>query len=243
MNDTSFAKRYGQVFLKNPNIAKFEVSLLGLQKDSTILEIGPGKGVLTRFLIERGYSVTCVESDHRFYDYLEQTFSQYILSGRLYLEKTDFLKFNPRKFDGIIGNIPYHISSSIIFKLQEFSFQIAVLMVQKEFAERLIAVPGNTNYSRLSVNAQLRYAIDIAKKVSKENFSPKPEVDSSIITLKSRNAIEYSVLQKVDPLLKIVFSQKRKKLGSVLKNIPGEYKDKRPGELSPEDYVKITSNL
>ncbi len=243
MKEVSFAKRYGQVFLKDKNIARFEVSLLDLPEDSMVLEIGPGEGILTGFLLQSGYLVTCVESDHRFYDLLTESFAPQISSDQLKIEKMDFLKFSPGKFDGIIGNIPYHISSSIIFRLQNFYFKNAVLMVQKEFADRLIASPGKSDYSRLSVNAQLRYEIDVVRKVPREKFSPRPNVDSTIITLKLRNSYEEYDLHKVDELLKIIFSQRRKKLGTIIKKIPDKYKENRPGELTPEDYVELTSCL
>ena len=243
MNPTLFTRRYGQVFLKDRNVAKFEISLLELPSESRILEIGPGEGILTKILLDNGYTVTCVESDHRFVEILQEKFYHEIDEGRLNIEKMDFLNHERATFDGIIGNIPYHISSGIIFKLSDFEFKKSVLMVQEEFCNRLIARPNSKDYARISVNAQLRYEIKAVRKVSSEKFYPKPKVNSEILTLKSRKIYGEDLLSKVDDILRTVFSNRRKKLGSVLENIPEKFHDMRPGELTTEDYVELTSCL
>ncbi|MCW6170806.1 MAG: 16S rRNA (adenine(1518)-N(6)/adenine(1519)-N(6))-dimethyltransferase RsmA [Thermoplasmatales archaeon] len=240
MNPTLFTRRYGQVFLKDRNVARFEVLLLELPPESRILEIGPGEGILTKILLDSGYMVTCVESDHRFVEILREKFPSEINDRRLNIEKMDFLSHEKATFDGIIGNIPYHISSGIIFKLNDFEFDKAVLMVQEEFSDRLIARPNSRDYARISINAQLRYEITAVRKVSREKFHPKPKVNSKIIMLKLRNTYGEDLLSKVDNILRTVFSNRRKKLGTILNNVPEKFHDMRPGELTPEEYVELT---
>ena len=234
-----YTKKYGQVLLRNPKVARFEVEALKLPSGSRILEIGPGPGTLTSILLEKGYIVEAIEPDHRFYEELLGKLSQYLDAGTLTLTKASFLDIAGLKCDGIIGNVPYHISSEIIFHLGNFEFKKAVLMLQREFCNRLISQVGSKDYSRLSVNAQLRFRIKVIAKVSRNSFSPVPEVDSSVIEIIPRCEYEEDVIRKADAVFRKLFSNRRKKLSSSLRNITGELGNKRVNELSPEKLLEI----
>ncbi len=234
-----YPRKYGQVFLRDKNIAKLEARALGIEPGASVLEIGPGDGILTEALLESGFLVTAVEADHRFAELLPEKFPQYAMEGRLNVIKGDFLKYGPGKFDGIAGNIPYHISSQVIFHLDDFIFKSAVMMVQLEFGKRLIASPGTPEYSRLSVNAQIRYDIHLMRKVPRRLFSPPPEVDSLLVVLSPKPNIDRRNLIRADEILKLLFSQRRKKIGKLLPASPQKYHDKRCGELSPAELYDL----
>lgn len=236
-----FTRKYGQVLLKNLKVAHFEVSALGLPEGSSILEIGPGPGTLTEILLDEGYEVTAVEPDHRFFEDLSSRFSVELETGRLKLIKGDFLELEGNTYDGIIGNVPYHISSAIIFRLSLYRFRKAILMFQKEFCRRLVAVPGTKDYSRLSVNAQLRFEIRIIAQVSRNSFFPVPEVDSSVVQLVPRLVHDEESMLKADGVFRSLFSARRKKISTILKGIDSDYGEKRVGEISPDVLLKMVS--
>lgn len=236
-----YPKKYGQVFLRDRNIAVLEARSLNLGPGSTVLEIGPGDGILTEALLQTGYSVTAVESDHRFAEILLSRFSDYVSREMLTVVKGDFLRYGPGNFDGIAGNIPYHISSQIIFHLDAFRFRTAVLMVQMEFGKRLIAVPGTKDYSRLGVNAQIRYNIHAIRKVSRRSFSPIPEVDSLVISLIPKPDVSLDKVMRADQIFRILFSQRRKKIGTLFPTCPEKYMEKRCGDLSPAELYELAT--
>ncbi|KQB36575.1 16S rRNA (adenine(1518)-N(6)/adenine(1519)-N(6))-dimethyltransferase RsmA [Acidiplasma cupricumulans] len=237
MND-NFSKKYGQVFLKDHNIALKEVSFLSPEDNECILEIGPGHGILTEQLLKYNINLTVVEPDHRFVDQLNQSYNNFIKSGKLKIIKADFLKLAPGKYDKIIGNIPYQISSKIIFKILDYDFKMAILMVQKEFAQRLVASPGTPDYSRLTVNSGIRSQIKILYNVSRNSFYPVPNVDSSIILIEKR---EYNIdIKKFDLFLIKLFSMRRKKISSII-DYHGIYSDKRPYELTIDQLIEVYS--
>lgn len=237
-----YSRKYGQVILKNRKVAGFEVSALGLHEGASVLEIGPGPGIVTDFLLQAGFIVTAVEADHRFAEDLAFKYSDYVDEGKLTIVKEDFLKFVPNSFDGVVGNVPYQISSEIIFRLGHHSFSKAVLMFQREFCQRLVAHPNSKNYSRLSVNAQLRYRIRIIANVSRNSFYPVPEVDSSVVELIPRNEFDEGLVVAADAVFKRLFSSRRKKISTVLKGISSKYGEKRVGELTPEELLGMATS-
>ncbi len=234
-----YTKKYGQVLLRNPKVARFEVEALKLPPGSRIMEIGPGPGTLTAILLEKGYNVEAIEPDHRFYEELLGKFNQSVESGALRLAKGSFLDLRGNQFDGIIGNVPYHISSEILFHLGNFQFKRAILMLQREFCNRLVSPVGSKDYSRLSVNAQLRFRIKVIAKVSRNSFSPVPEVDSSVIEIMPRGEYLEVDIRKADLVLRKLFSNRRKKLSSSLSGLPEDLCNKRVNELSPEKLMEI----
>ncbi len=236
-----FSKKYGQVLLKNLKVARFEVSALDLPEGASVLEIGPGPGTLTELLLESGYNVTAVEADHRFADELAYRFRDSIATGSLKIVKGDFLEIEPEPYEGIIGNVPYQISSEIVFRLGCYSFTKAVLMFQREFCQRLVAKAGSKDYSRLSVNAQLRFSVRIIAKVSRNSFFPVPEVDSAVVELRPRGEFPEESILAADETLRKLFSSRRKKISTILAGIDQKFAEKRVGEISPEDLYEMVS--
>ncbi|MCL4346087.1 MAG: 16S rRNA (adenine(1518)-N(6)/adenine(1519)-N(6))-dimethyltransferase RsmA [Candidatus Thermoplasmatota archaeon] len=232
-----YTKKYGQVFLRDANIRRIEVELLAPLPGEEIVEIGPGEGYLTEKLLESGAHVTCVESDHRFVDYLSARFHQYLAQGNLELIHGNFLETEIGKCSKVIGNIPYHISSPILEKLAGITFGSGVLMVQEEFARRMVAVAGDDTYSRLSVFTYLHFNARIEKIVSRNCFVPRPEVRSAIVSLKPLDRTRQLPLEFIDEKLRNLFSSKRKKIE---KSIPGTaYGEMRIDQIDPEKIMDI----
>lgn len=240
---TSFSKKFGQVFLHDRNIARQEVDLLDVRPGIRILEIGPGPGILTDIMLERGAIVTAIEPDHVQYENLAVRFSSQIEEGKLILIKDDFLKVNPLPYDRIIGNIPYNISSPILFRLFEYDFEKAVLMVQKEFAMRLVAKEGTPDYSRLTVNAQVRFNVQYIRTVPRTCFVPVPKVDSAVVKLEKKEFTESFPIEFLDSILTKLFSMRRKKIKNILPEVPEEFSGSRPEDLSIKEIIEICQAL
>jgi len=242
-------KHLGQHFLVDKNIAnKIAVSLINPDK-LDILEIGPGTGVLTQFLIERPEKITLAEIDDESVEFLNENFDDVFK-----LLHTDFLKMNLQDyFDNelcIIGNFPYNISSQIFFKLLDDREKVPELvgMIQKEVAERLASKHGNKTYGILSVLLQLFYKIDYLFTVGEQVFIPPPKVKSAVIRLERyRSDIEGVTYKKLKLVVKTAFNQRRKTMRNSLKSIlplgyetSHEFFTKRPEQLSPEQFVELT---
>jgi 16S rRNA (adenine1518-N6/adenine1519-N6)-dimethyltransferase len=173
-------KRFGQHFLVDERVAHRQVEFAAIRRDERVLEIGPGLGVLTRILSERSRNVIAIEKDRRFCRFLEREIPDArIIEG-------DALKVDLPQFDVVISNLPYQISSPITFRLLENKFDRAVLMFQKEFADRMVAKRGGAGYSRLSVHVYYRALAEVIERVPRSAFYPPPEVDSSILSLRPR---------------------------------------------------------
>ncbi len=238
--NNNFSKKYGQVFLNDKNIAVKEVKSLNLNGNDSVLEIGPGYGILTDILLKYNIKLTSIEPDHKFYTYLSEKYNNYIESKKFNLIKENFLETEPEYYNKIIGNIPYNLSSKIIFKLFDFDFDYSILMVQKEFALRLIARPGTKDFSRLTVNAGIRSEINILFNVSRTVFSPVPNVDSSVISIKKKKC-DIDIIN-FDKFLIKIFSMRRKKLSTILK-YNGIHRDRRPYELNIDELITVFESL
>ncbi|MFN7991342.1 MAG: 16S rRNA (adenine(1518)-N(6)/adenine(1519)-N(6))-dimethyltransferase RsmA [Candidatus Micrarchaeia archaeon] len=173
-------KSLGQCFLEDRNTLALEARLARCD-GKVVLEIGAGDGRLTAaVLAERPKRLIAVEKDGGFAAVLRERFSG---RGDVEIIEADFLQTEPQKVDIVIGNIPYYISSDIVFRLRDYGFSRAVLMVQKEFAQKMAASPGDGNFGRLSVTSQIAFRISYERTVLRHLFRPVPKVDSAIITL------------------------------------------------------------
>ena len=244
-------KHLGQHFLKDDNIARKIVGSLQ-SSVNTVLEVGPGMGVLTRHILELpDRSCYFMDADRESIDYLIEAFPEHTSK----FIHADFLKFNldtlfPGKFI-IIGNFPYNISSQILFKVLEHRQQVmqVVGMIQKEVAERLAAGPGSKTYGILSVLLQAYYRIEYLFTVNETVFIPPPKVKSAVIRLRRNDREKLDCDEALFfKVVKTAFNQRRKTLRNSLKSFYIDYErgevlhlaGKRAEELSVEDFVKLT---
>ena len=212
-------KSKGQHLLKNPMILSEIINKSSIKSTDIVLEIGPGTGNLTMLLLEAAKKVIAIELDPRMVAQLTKRvgISQY--QNKLQLIQGDVLKQKLPFFDLCVANIPYQISSPIVFKLLSHRplFRAAVLLIQREFAMRLIAKPGTEFYCRLSVNVQLLSKVEHIMKVSKKNFVPPPKVESSVVRIEPLHPLPQINFVEWDGMLRICFSRKNKTLGALFK--------------------------
>lgn len=251
-------KALGQHFLKDEGIAKGIVDALRINDETrlsnNVLEIGPGTGVLTKYLIEdERVRLELAEIDTESIEYLKATYP-YSLSS---LAQRDFLQMNLRDaFAGepfsIIGNFPYNISSQIFFKILEDPNLVpqVVCMLQKEVAERLVSPPGNKSYGILSVLLQAWYNMEYLFTVPEHVFLPPPKVKSGVIRLVRNDNKELGCdPQLFKQIIKACFNQRRKTIRNSIKPIAAKLGieiqdpilDKRPEQLSVEEFVYLTN--
>jgi 18S rRNA (adenine1779-N6/adenine1780-N6)-dimethyltransferase len=230
-------KSKGQHLLKNPMILKEIVNKANIKPSEIVLEIGPGTGNLTMLLLEAAKQVIAVEVDPRMVAQLIKRVGISEYQSKLKLLQGDVLKTNLPYFDLCVANIPYQISSPLIFKLLSHRplFKCAVLLIQLEFAMRLVAKPGSEFYCRLSVNVQLLARVDHLMKVSKKNFCPPPKVESSVVRIEPKHPLPNINFTEWDGLLRICFSRKNKTLGAI-------FKQKTILELLYKNYKLINAN-
>lgn len=174
-------KSMGQHFLADKNIVQKEVELAEIKPYETVLEIGPGAGFLTQELLKRAKKVVAVEMDRNLAAIMEKEFAK-DAGIKLEVLCEDALKADFPDFDKCVSNIPYDISAKIILKLGKYG-KPAILIMQKEFAERLVAAAGSKNYSRISVMSQYYFDAKLLHIVSRNSFFPAPKVDSAIVRL------------------------------------------------------------
>ncbi len=225
----------GQNFLINGRIADWIVERADIKSEDIILEIGSGKGILTKRLLKKA-RVIAIEKDKELCKYLEAVFENYIKAEKLKLLCKDALKINFPYFNKVVSNIPYYISSPLIFKILKYDFSVAILMLQKEFGERLCAMKGSKKYGRLSVMMRFYGDARIIKYVKKENFRPVPEVDSCIVEIKKDERF-CGEPEKIEEIVRKIFSQRRKKIKNILGDVP--HGDKRAEELTNEEICDI----
>jgi 16S rRNA (adenine1518-N6/adenine1519-N6)-dimethyltransferase len=247
-------KHLGQHFLKDETIAKKIADSLSLEGYQHILEIGPGMGVLTKYLLKKDKTIWVVEIDRESIAYLNTHFLH--LSERII--EADFLKMNLSDYFkdelvAIIGNFPYNISSQIVFKAIENRERIPEFsgMFQKEVAQRITGKPGNKTYGILSVLTQAFYDTEYLFTVPPSVFNPPPKVDSGVIKLVRKK--NYTL--PVDPtfffrVVKTAFNQRRKTLRNSLKSFDLSDKLKedaifalRPEQLTVQQFIELTKSL
>ena len=214
-------KRLGQNFLIDPNIVRKIVTAAAIEPDETVLEIGPGRGILTRRLCEAHNRVVALEVDPHLVEYLNET----LRSPNLNLRHADALQFAYDALPSrtvVVANLPYYISTPLLFTLLEAKDRISrmVLMLQAEVAERIVAAPYTDGYGILSVLTQYRAEARIAFRVSKNCFRPRPDVDSAIITLHTRPhpAVSPSTEVLFVKVVRAAFAHRRKTLINSLRD-------------------------
>uniref|UniRef100_T1IS59 rRNA adenine N(6)-methyltransferase n=1 Tax=Strigamia maritima TaxID=126957 RepID=T1IS59_STRMM len=214
-----FNTNLGQHILKNPLVIQSIVDKSAIRPTDVVLEIGPGTGNMTQKLLEKGKKVLAVEIDTRLVAELQKRFQTSPYYSKLNIIVGDALRTDFPFFDICVANIPYQISSSLVFKLllHRPFFRCAILMFQREFAQRLIAKPGEKLYCRLSINVQLLARVDHLMKIGKNNFRPPPKVESSIVRIEPRNPPPPINFQEWDGLVRLAFLRKNKTLGAIFK--------------------------
>lgn len=221
----------GQHFLVQRGIAERIVDAALLGEDDTVVEIGPGTGVLTQILVKRAKRLIAIESDRKLARLISDKFSEEIAGGEMEVVFADALKFDFNSIGGRVGgkysvvaNLPYNISTEMIFKLLDAGQYIDrfVLMLQREVAERLTAVPGTKKYGALTVMATLQCDISLQFPVGRRNFHPVPKVDSAVVLFAVRPAALCDVGDSkiFKALVRAAFNNRRKTLRNALKSIP-----------------------
>ena len=245
-------KSLGQHFLTDLSIAERIAHTLDDFRHLPVLEVGPGMGVLTQFLLDMGLDLTVVELDSESVDYLEVAYPQ--LHGRIIGE--DFLKMDLHKLYGdkpfcVIGNYPYNISTQIFFKVLDYRDQVACCggMLQREVAQRIAEPPGSKAYGILSVLLQAWYDIEYLFTVDEHVFNPPPKVKSGVIRLTRNDVTDLGVDERMfKRLVKLSFGQRRKMLRSSLKSVfmadptvmARDVFRQRPEQLGVEDFIALT---
>ena len=245
-------KSLGQHFLTDLSIAERIAHTLDDFRHLPVLEVGPGMGVLTQFLLEMGLDLTVVELDSESVDYLEVAYPQ--LHGRIIGE--DFLKMDLHELYGdkpfcVIGNYPYNISTQIFFKVLDYRDQVACCsgMLQREVAQRIAEPPGSKAYGILSVLLQAWYDIEYLFTVDEHVFNPPPKVKSGVIRLTRNSVTDLGVDECMfKRLVKLSFGQRRKMLRSSLKSVfmadpavmERDVFRQRPEQLGVDDFIALT---
>lgn len=248
-------KFLGQHFLKDLQVAQDIADTVDACPDLPILEVGPGMGVLTQFLIPKGRQLKVVELDFESVAYLRENFAQL---GNNIIEK-DFLRMDLAElFDGkpfvLTGNYPYNISSQIFFKMLDYKGLIPCCtgMIQKEVAERIAAAPGNKTYGILSILIQAWYKVEYLFTVHEHVFNPPPKVKSAVIRMTRNETTDLGCNEKLfKQIVKTTFNQRRKTLRNSISTILDKSHplsadaifNKRPEQLSVEDFIDLTNRV
>ncbi len=254
MDKVKAKKHLGQHFLTDENIARNIADSLVGTNYSDVLEIGPGMGVLTKYLLEKDYTTYVIEIDTESVEYLNAHYPK--LHGKIISK--DFLKYNIKEvFEdrpfAIIGNFPYNISSQIVFRMLDFRYQIPEFsgMFQKEVAERICEKKGSKTYGILSVLVQAFYEAEYLFTVSEHVFNPPPKVKSGVLRLTRKENYTLPCDEKLFfNVVKTAFNQRRKQLRNSLKSFGLSEKlrenpifDLRPEQLDVAQFISVTQNI
>ena len=256
MNKNYAMKRFGQNFLQDTNVLNKIVNSIDIN-NKNIIEIGPGKGALSKLMLEKVKHLVAFEIDYNLVDFLKEE----IKNPKFTLINEDFLKIDLSNYQGysIMANIPYNITTPILFKIFEYhkNFDDVILMVQKEVADRISAKPGTTNYGKLTVSTNHFAVATKLFDISPKAFFPSPKVTSAIIHLKIKKNRPEINDENFLLFVKLCFAMRRKTLINNLKNLKNfdEKKvtnfyslnnlnlDIRPQNLSLEQYHNLYKTL
>lgn len=254
MDKVKAKKHLGQHFLTDESIAKDIADTLTLQGYDKVLEIGPGMGVLTKYLLDKPIETYVIEIDTESVEYLNAHYPK--LHGKIISK--DFLKYNITESLGdapfaIIGNFPYNISTQIVFRTLEMRERIPEFsgMFQKEVAERICEKKGSKTYGILSVLVQAFYDAEYLFTVPEHVFNPPPKVKSGVLRLRRKENFHLPVDERLFfNVVKTAFNQRRKTLRNSLKsyNLSDNLKedsifDLRPEQLSTEQFIELTQKI
>jgi 16S rRNA (adenine1518-N6/adenine1519-N6)-dimethyltransferase len=248
-----------QHFLVDTNAVQRIAGILPV-KEREVLEIGPGEGVLTRALLDRGARVKAIELDPELVEYLSVLFADEIADGTLCLIQGDATRCEYPPFELAVSNLPYSASSKITFRLLDAGFECAVLMYQYEFARRMMAPPGTPECGRLSIMVQTYCCVERCFDLSPQAFSPRPKVRSTVMKLMPRGPIFHICDQALyADVVRALFTHRRKTVKNCLKSaggilkpehvermldlLPEEILVSRPEELYLEDFATITNTV
>ncbi len=248
-------KSYGQHFLNSGQIAqKIADSLQLTDAYQKVLEVGPGKGMLTQYLLQKKFDLIAVEADPDMVMYLKKHFP----SLKDHIVEADFLKapldqLMEQEPFALVGNFPYNISSQILFKMLEYRHLIPEMvgMFQKEVAERVVADPGSKTYGVISVLLQADYEGEYLFTVDKKKFSPPPKVQSAVIRMTRRpESLVQHNLHLFRQIVKQSFGQRRKMLRNTMKMfikddplLQTDFFKQRPEQLSVQDFIWLTEEV
>lgn len=254
MQQVKAKKALGQHFLTDLSVAQRIADTVSEYKGSPVLEVGPGMGVLTQFLLQAGLDLTVVELDTESVDYLNAVYPDEL---RDRIVSADFLKLDLKQTLGddkmvIIGNYPYNISSQIFFKVLDYKDQVVCCsgMLQREVAQRIAAGPGSKTYGILSVLLQAWYDIEYLFTVDENVFNPPPKVKSGVIKLVRNNVTDLGCDERLfKTVVKTSFGMRRKMLRSSLKSmfpqgspvLATDLFRMRPEQLSVQQFVDLTN--
>jgi 16S rRNA (adenine1518-N6/adenine1519-N6)-dimethyltransferase len=244
-------KSLGQHFLRDGNMIHKIVDAIPAASGDKVIEIGPGSGALTRELVKRYPDLSVIEIDKRMAEFLKERFPGLDIIQEDVLKTNWKTLLNTNKKVHVVGNLPYYITSQILFGLLSNRKHIStgLLMMQKEVAERIVAVPRTKQYGILSVQCQLMSTPEILFDVPPQVFSPPPSVDSSVILLKMDQPDLACSDDNLKTVVRMAFNQRRKKLSNALKRLDTELPEEefdfnlRAEALEPEMYEKLTARL
>jgi len=230
----SIRKKLGQNFLNSKSVAKFIVDSANISKNDVVYEIGIGKGILTPFLCETSKSVISVEKDSRLFEESKQKFSTL---KNLKIIHGDGFKQN-KKFDIFVSNLPYSESKKAIQWMLMGDFSCGVVMVQYDFAKKLLAEKHERK--AISVLAQFGFEMKILKTIGKENFTPKPKIDSSILSFTRKSTLSRELIQSVN----LMFSFRRKTMQNIGKKLGLKIEsNERLEDLNNDEIIKFAKNI
>lgn len=264
--DIQLNKNLGQNYLIDDFKRKKIIEFAQLNKKDIVLEIGPGIGTLTTELAKKSKKVVAIEQDPNIFNILEKRLKNENINN-VQLINDDAVKTDFPKFNKIVSNLPYQISSPITFKFLKYPFDLAILMYQKEFGKRMIAKYGSKNYSRLSAMLYFKGEVEILDNVSPESFIPKPKIDSVVLKLNPKQPENFNIsteeFKNYEIICKALFQHKNKKsknalidsrqvlgytdkkeLKEQLNLIDAEYLfTERAVNMSPEKILKLSKEL
>jgi len=253
-------KRFGQHFLVQPAIAERIVALAALRDDAVGLEIGPGRGALTRLLAARCRRLLLIEVDRDLAEQLRRTFAD---NPAIEVITGDVLDVDLPTLLGavapvsVVANLPYNISTPVLMRLlgEPQLFERLVLMLQREVAERMVAAPGSKTYGALSVAVQTVADAHIALRVPASAFAPRPQVESAVVVIEPRRPVPLDAAARrgLRHVVRTAFSRRRKQLANVIAPLTGDPAGvlaglgldprQRPETLTPGDFIRLAAAL